>query len=639
MRRTRSALALPSLLLPPFSSDVLMPVDSALLEALLVPIPGDSPSGKELRYDPRYEQVKEARREDPDLPRGPQEGPRKLADYPAVVKLARELLEKESKDLQLAAWLSEALLKRDGIGGLATGVRVLHGIVDRFWDTCYPVWDEDDPELRASPLEWVGTKLDLPVRQAAVAPAGISLLDYQASRTVPTEVESESSKDKRIARALALKEGKPSPEDVDRSIGEANKAFYKALVADFDAALAALSELTRATDARFGRDGPSFLKLYSALDDFKRLASSVLAQKLIDDPDPIVEEAVESGSAVPEDGGILTPEPVSVADAAARVAVSARFLRKADPTNPGPYLMLRGLRWGELRASASTGELNPKLLDAAPTVVRQRLKGLLIDGKWPELLEACEGVMATPQGRGWLDLQRYALTACERLGGGYDAVASALRDELRVLLAAIPRLPEMTLMDDTPTANPETQAWLAEEQLASPAGELSESSPAMTEESGPAAEAIVQAAIAQDDTTSKHGGLAAGPRRRPLRDPFELAKAELAQGRAKHGIEILLAEIAREQSARGRFLRQTQLAYIMVESGLDTVARPILERLVSTIDERKLEEWESGPLVAQPLALLCRLMDRVQEGGSNERKQLYLRICRLDAMQAMALSN
>ena len=63
-------------------------------------------------------------------------------------------------------------------------------------------------------------------------------------------------------------------------------------------------------------------------------------------------------------------------------------------------------------------------------------------------------------------LQRgYVLTACARLGTGYDAVAAAVRGELRLLLAAVPQLPERTLMDDTPTANPETREWLAAEGL------------------------------------------------------------------------------------------------------------------------------------------------------------------------------
>ena len=117
----------------------------------------------------------------------------------------------------------------------------------------------------------------------------------------------------------------------------------------------------------------------------------------------------------------------------------------------------------------------------------------------------------------------------------------------------------------------------------------------------------------------------------------ELAKGEVRQGRAKKGYELLLAEVGREQSERGRFLRQVQLAFLMVEAGMDTVARPILERLVATVDEKSLEQWEAGPLVAQPMALLIRVLDRAGETESSERYQLYQRICKLDTLQAMAL--
>jgi type VI secretion system protein ImpA len=114
------------------------------------------------------------------------------------------------------------------------------------------------------------------------------------------------------------------------------------------------------------------------------------------------------------------------------------------------------------------------------------------------------------------------------------------------------------------------------------------------------------------------------------------ARGELAQGRPNRAIELLVSELARERSPRGRFVRQTQVAYVMVEAGLDAVARPILEKLISTIDERGLEDWESGPLVAQPMALLCRVLDRLGD-GSGDRDGLYLRICRLDPLQAIAL--
>jgi type VI secretion system protein ImpA len=491
-----------------------MPVDTALIEAVLTPIPGEAPAGQDLRYDPRYEQVKEARREDLALPSGGLATERKLADYNVVMKLGRELLEKETKDLQISAWIAEALLKQKGMIGLATGLLILEGVLSKFWEGCFPAWDEEDPEMRAGPLEWVGNKFEVPVRQLFVAP-NISLLDYQASRTVPTEAECEYNSDKLEVRKAALSDGKLAPEVVDRAVADANKAYYKTIVQEADTTAASLATLEKTTDEKFGRDAPSMMKLRAAVDDVRRTAGTILAQKLIDDPDPIVEEVfADAGGAAVDESGPLTPEPVSPADAAKRIAVSAAYLRKQDSTSPGPYLTLRGLRWGELRAGMSAGELNPKLLEAPATAVRSRLKALLLDGKWTELLEQCEGVMATPQGRGWLDLQRYALTACSNLGGSHDAVAHALKDELRLLLAAIPQLPEMTLMDDTPTANAETLGWLEAERLTSAEPAAEPPPPSSDEDSAPVDEAVIQRALVQESSTSKHGGLAVPQRRR-----------------------------------------------------------------------------------------------------------------------------
>src|SRR5688572_7340477 len=115
-----------------------MPINAALVDALLTPVPGDNAAGQDLRYDPRYDKVKDARREDMELPAGGLATERKLADWPQVIALSTLLLEKETKDLQLAAWLTEALLKRDGLSGLATGLGVLKGLLASFWENCYP---------------------------------------------------------------------------------------------------------------------------------------------------------------------------------------------------------------------------------------------------------------------------------------------------------------------------------------------------------------------------------------------------------------------------------------------------------------------------------------------------------------------
>src|SRR5918999_1745439 len=115
----------------------------ALRDELLVPIPGSNPAGVELRYDPVYDKIKEARREDDDAPQGEWQTERKVADWPLVIKLTKDALSKKSKDLQLAVWLTEAMLRREGIAGLRAGLDLIDGMVDQYWDGLFPALAAD----------------------------------------------------------------------------------------------------------------------------------------------------------------------------------------------------------------------------------------------------------------------------------------------------------------------------------------------------------------------------------------------------------------------------------------------------------------------------------------------------------------
>jgi type VI secretion system protein ImpA len=612
-----------------------MPVSADLVTQCLQPIAGENPSGADLRYDVRLDAIKEARREE-NLPGAE----RKLADWGAVVSTTSQLLAKETKDLQLAAWLTEALMRKQGFGGLATGLVVLTGLVEQFWETVYPELEDGDAELRASPLEWVGGKLAVPVRLTPLY-GGLSVADLEAARSIPTEEEAKEEREKMEARTAAIDAGRPTPEAVEEATAALNKVQVRALLADLATCAEELTRLDTVCDERFGDVAPSFVPLRTSLDEPRRVLQAVLTQKLETDPDPVGEEpGAEGGEVVAEADGPLTPEPVSAADAAARVAAVTKWMRQKDATNPAPYLILRGFRWGELRSAAP--EVEPRLLEAPPTATRARLKALMLDGRWPELLEQGEVLMASAAGRGWLDLQRYVLTACANLGPAYDAVGAVIRSELRALLVALPQLSRMMLMDDTPTANDETREWIESQVMAPESSDQPEEGAPDTD--GDAAPSdgsdVLTQALEDDASTSQLGGLAKARATRthvrPGRDLFSAALAELSQQRPNRAIELLMAELARDPSPRGRFVRQTQIAYVMVEANLDAVARPILERLVETIEERKLEQWEAGPLVAQPIALLHRVLKRAGE-NSSKVDELYLQVCRLDPMQALAL--
>ena len=443
-----------------------------LPQELLEPIAGDNPAGADLRYEPLYDEVKFARTEDDDIPAGEWQRERKLADYGKVIELTTDALANRTKDLQLAAWLSEALLREEGFAGFHKGLEVIRGLLVEFWDDVYPEIEDGDAEFRAMPLEWIAGYLDVAIKSVPLNARGHSLLDYQDAQALGYESEDDSY-DQKQARAAAIEEGKLTPEEFDQGFNATPKPWYKELLAGIEACLASISALNDEGDERFGDVAPSYSGLVSSIEEVKRVAGKLLDKKLEEDPDPPEEEeptsTLEHDGTIPAEGAdaagaLATGAPVALAssaDAALRVAEAARFLRSQDPQDPVPYALLRSLRWAEIRKGGDPPD--PRLLEAPPTGTRTRLKTLLLDERWPELLEACEEVMATPYGRGWLDLQRYVVTAIDGLGPEYAPVRKLIIGALQVMLQDVPSLPNASLLDDSPTGNRQTSNWMEEE--------------------------------------------------------------------------------------------------------------------------------------------------------------------------------
>ncbi|HEY2377835.1 MAG TPA: type VI secretion system protein TssA [Gemmatimonadaceae bacterium] len=589
----------------------------SLRDELLTPIPGGNPAGIELRSDPVYDKIKFARREDDDMPQGGWETERKTADWSQVIKLTKDAIANKSKDLQLAVWMAEAILVREGFAGFRHALDTIVGLLEQHWEHLYPEIDDGDAEARANTLGSLGgEKMAVRVRRLPLNKAGHDVGQIQQANRVPTEADAANDSTKAELRQTLVAEGRATPEDVESGFRATPKPWFKALVSDIDGCLQLLQNLDEVCAERFKNDGPSYEPVRKALEEVQRTSKQLLKRKLEVEPDPVGTTATEADAPVVVPEGMLLPGsvgaqlsavPTSREDAASRIAASAKYLRQTDPTNPAAYLLLRGLRWGELRASGSSPD--PRLLEAPATATRTHLKTLLLDSKWEQLLEACEGVMATPQGRGWLDLQRYALTACEQLGAEFQIVGAALRGALRSLLADLTGLVDMTLMDDTPTANAETRKWLG---------------------------AIVDAEVAVPAADQSADEVAHEPLR--PRGGRSAAMAEVRAGRTDRAIALLMREAASEKTKRGRFLVQTELASIMVDGGHHVVAQPILEELIAHVEGHKLEDWESGDVVAKPLALLYRCLERV-DGDPSTRQALYLRICRLDPVQAIGFAN
>jgi type VI secretion system protein ImpA len=249
------------------------------LEAILAPIPGDSPAGVDLRYDPVYEEIKEARRgEDPFAAAG---GEPKQPDWERVIDLSVDALRAKSKDLQIAAWLIEALIHAEGFHGFAAGVRVLTGLLEQYWDTVYPAVEEGDLEYRVGPLEFLNEKLWLALKAIPVTDPqvsdGYSLLKYDESRAVGYEKDTlnqhgEVDDGKAAKRKEMLAEGKLSAELFDAAAVKSSHEFYERLFGAVIACREAFGAFEQVVDGRFGKSAPRLAEVRTALEACEQFA-------------------------------------------------------------------------------------------------------------------------------------------------------------------------------------------------------------------------------------------------------------------------------------------------------------------------------------------------------------------------------
>ncbi|HEU5451996.1 MAG TPA: type VI secretion system protein TssA [Terriglobales bacterium] len=591
-----------------------MPIGADLLQ----PIPGAKPSGENLRYAPVYIKIKEARWEEDDAPQGQWQHERKKADWILVQKLAVDALAGKSKDLQLAAWLTEALLHNDGFAGLREGLDLVRGLVITFWDTLYPEMEDGDLELRAAPLEWIGSHFEDVLKGVPLTRNGLGWFQYKESRAVGYEGDVGDSESKRTQRETAIAEGKLTAEEFDDALKATPKVFYQQLVAEVGGCLGALEQLKQVSDEKLRDLSPTYSTLRETLEVVRQAAGTLLQKKQEQEPDAVTsaaaetaapqEGAAEAAAAAPVRRAVAGGVPASVDDAFQQVLEIAGYLRGEQPQSPVPYLLVRALRWGELRAQ---GSISSELLTAPSSEVRQQLKQLAAGSQWPELLQAAEAAAGQPCGRAWLDVHRYAVMALRELGAEYEQAAAAVCSGIESLLADYPDLMRMSLLDDTPVAGADTQAWLQEAQRsASP--QLPEMPPA------------------QDISEGGSEGEAAPP------DAYELAKQAMQAGRPEEAIDILQRDILQEPCERARFQRRIQLAQVCMAADYAPIAGSILQGLAEEIEQRKLEQWESPELIAHTLALLFRCWEKLKH-EPEEREKLYERICRLDPVQGLEL--
>ncbi len=340
-------------------SDELVQAPVIDLEAMLQPISGESPSGESLRYAGIYDEITEARRADDDLNQGAWQTELKYADYQRVIDLAVPALTSQSKDLQIAAWLSEALVKRHGFAGLRDSIKLLTGLQQNFWETLHPEIDEGDMEGRANAVAWFETQGAFTVMGVPFTGGeGYSFINFEDSKLYdfPDNMELlETAEQIRLneLKAQAEAQRKVTGDQWRKAVIATRRAQMETVNFAVEECWAELQNLNAVIEEKFDRNQmPGLTNLRKSLDAVHTQIKKLLEEKRIEEPDEVEAEASEEGG-VAEDGtqraaGSATGAINNRRDALKRLNDIAEFFQKTEPHSPISYIVQRAVKWGNM---------------------------------------------------------------------------------------------------------------------------------------------------------------------------------------------------------------------------------------------------------------------------------------------------
>jgi type VI secretion system protein ImpA len=329
-------------------------------EQMLAPIPGDNPSGANLLYAGLHDEVREARRADDVLEQGEWKREQKAADWHKVFTLTTEALVTKTKDLQLAAWLAEALVNLHGFAGLHDGLKLLSGLVDTYWESLYPEIDEGDMEARANAIDmlnrpfFIAAIQKVPLTGNPVG-ANYSYVEFKDSAKfdVPDNLEALEFEARERAvqlKQLAATEGKVTSEQWRTAKNATRRAFCEDVFALLNMCWDQYKALDAILDAKFQKQTPGLTDFKKCLEAVRSAVETMVKEKRLLEPDPVdqAEEAGQEGGAASAAGARIGGPVGTRAEAMKRLAEVAEFFRATEPHSPVSYLLQRAIHWGQI---------------------------------------------------------------------------------------------------------------------------------------------------------------------------------------------------------------------------------------------------------------------------------------------------
>ena len=374
------------------------------IDSLLQPISEEQPQGSDIREDRSpssdYYTIKDARNSARAAERSAMFDDDEvdlLGPWVTVAEVAPKILQNTSKDLEVASWYVEALIRLEGPAGLRDGLKLIRGLIDDHWEGLYPEPDEDGIETKVAPLTGLngdggdGTMI-VPIRNVAITQesdyGSFSFWQYQQARDADriTDEDEKAARNEVLGYSLSI---------IEDTVNATSLADCQSMIETFEECLDDYKSLNSTLREHCKHDAPPATNITNLIDEVIRTArflykdklDAAQAQQQAEDDAQAAAESLAEATTTGDTGTVTTQVIQQMAgtsgpitnreDALKRLEEVSKYFRQFEPHTPIAPGLERIIGWGRMTVSELMMELLP---DDQARGLYSQLTGVMLDG-------------------------------------------------------------------------------------------------------------------------------------------------------------------------------------------------------------------------------------------------------------------
>ncbi|WP_394144959.1 type VI secretion system protein TssA [Vibrio atypicus] len=337
---------------------MLKEVPSIELELIAEPVLDELPSGNDPRMDSSplspYFFLKDVRNQARAAERNALVDNEPLLSlsnlWDPIIEQVPNLLHSSFKDLELAAWLIEAMTRRNGFAGFALGCDVARTLIENHWDSLFPYDEDDGPSDRVAPLiglngyDGEGTLL-VPIASIPLT----DIVEEQPYSLWEYEQASEIERLDRDKKEQKIALGGISLDKINNTVKATNGSFFIQCLKDIEMAQTAYHKLSVAIDDVVGDAQPSS-HITKRLESCAQVVRYLAGDKLIvaQEQQEVEQLGEESTKGPTECNQHPTQKLNTRSEAIEQLEKIASFFKQTEPHSPMAYGIEQVIRWSEM---------------------------------------------------------------------------------------------------------------------------------------------------------------------------------------------------------------------------------------------------------------------------------------------------